>query len=141
MTKLKKIFWKSEGKHLKLFESKFGHRKLFIKLFSTYLQLKNECCVCLETAFFSFLQICKWQSWNHFLGKWAKHSKLFKSKFGHKKLHRMWIWSYLELKDECSKPLKRASLSYFQSFECRSWNHFLGNWGKAFKTIEIKLLL
>ena len=69
------IFSKSEGKHLKLFESKFGHRKVFIKLFSSYLQLKNECCVCLETAFFSFLQISEWQSWNHFLGKWGKAVK------------------------------------------------------------------
>ena len=73
--KVEVIFSKSEGKHLKLFESKFGHRKVFIKLFSSYLQLKNECCVCLETAFFSFLQISEWQSWNHFLGKWGKAFK------------------------------------------------------------------
>ena len=38
----------------------------------------------------------------------AKRSKLFKSKFGHRKLPRKWFWSYLELKNECCEGLKRA---------------------------------
>ena len=65
----------------------------------------------------------------------AKHSKLFKSKFGDRKLLRKWFWSYLELKNECCERLKRSFFSFFQVFEWRSWNHFLGKWGKASKTI------
>ena len=30
----------------------------------------------------------------------AKHSIVFKSKFGHRKLVRKWFWSYLEVKNE-----------------------------------------
>ena len=65
----------------------------------------------------------------------AKRSKLFKSKFGYRKLLRKWFWSYIELKNECSERLKRAFFSFLQIFEWRSWNHFLGKWGQAFKTI------
>ena len=69
------IFWESEAKHSKLFESKFDHRKLLIKWFWSYLELKNECSERLKREIFSFLQIFKWQSWNHFLGKWGKALK------------------------------------------------------------------
>ena len=50
----------------------------------------------------------------------AKCSKLFRSKFGHRKLLRKWFWSYLELKNECSERLKRAFFSFLQIFEWRS---------------------
>ena len=33
----------------------------------------------------------------------AKRSKLFKSKFGHRKLLRRWFWSYIELRNESCK--------------------------------------
>ena len=56
----------------------------------------------------------------------AKHSKLFKSKFGHRKLLRKWFQRYFQLKTECSERLKRALLSCLQLFEWWSWNHFLG---------------
>ena len=46
----------------------------------------------------------------------AQHSKLFKSKFGQRKLLRSWFWSYLELKSERSKRWKRAFLSFFARF-------------------------
>ena len=52
--------------------------------------------------FFSFLQDFDWWSWNHFLGKSGKCSKLFKSKLGHRKLRTEWFWRYLKLKNECS---------------------------------------
>ena len=65
----------------------------------------------------------------------AKRSKLFKSKFGHRNLLRKWFWSYLEPKNECCECLKRAFLSFVQSFEWRSWNPSLGNSHKGFKTI------
>ena len=54
----------------------------------------------------------------------VKRSRLFKSKCGHRKLLRKWFLSYLELKNECSERLKRAFLSFLQSFEWRSWNRF-----------------
>ena len=46
----------------------------------------------------------------------AKLWKLFISKFGHRKLLRKWFWRYLELKNECSKSLKRAFFSVFANF-------------------------
>ena len=65
----------------------------------------------------------------------AKRSKLFKSKFSHRKLLRKWFWSYFELKNECCERLNRAFFSFLQIFKWRSWNHFLEKWGKAFKTV------
>ena len=73
--KIETIFWESEAKRSKLFKSKFGHRKLLRKSFWSYLELKNECCERLKRAFFSFLQVFEWRSWNHFLGKWGKAFK------------------------------------------------------------------
>ena len=69
----------------------------------------------------------------------AKCLKMFKSKFGHRKLLREWLRSYLELKNECPERLKRAFFSFLQIFEWRSWKHFLGKWGKALKTVKIKI--
>ena len=66
------IFGESEAKRLRLFKSKFGHKKLIRKWFRSYLELKNECCERLKRAFFSFLQVFEWRSWNHFQGKWDK---------------------------------------------------------------------
>ena len=65
----------------------------------------------------------------------AKHSKLFKSKFGHRKLLRKWFWSYLKPKNERCERLKRTVLSFLKKFEWRCWNHFLERWGKVLKTI------
>ena len=62
----------------------------------------------------------------------AKHQKLFKVKFGHRKLLRKW---YLELKNECSERLKREFFSFLQIIGWRSWNHFLGKWSKTSKTV------
>ena len=47
----------------------------------------------------------------------AKRSKLFKSKFGHRKLVRKWFWSYLELKNECSERMKKAFFIFLEIFE------------------------
>ena len=46
----------------------------------------------------------------------AKVSKLFKSKFGHRKILRKWFSCYLEFKNECSESLKRAFLIFFPKF-------------------------
>ena len=77
---VKTIFWESEGKRSKLFKSKFGHKKLLRKWFRSYLELKNKCYERLKRAFFSFLQIFGWQSWNHFLGKRENVAKNFSIK-------------------------------------------------------------
>ena len=71
----------------------------------------------------------------------AERSKLFKSKFGHRKRLRKWFWSYLELKNECSKRLKREFFSFLQIFDRRRWNRFLGKWDNAAKTFPIKSAL
>ena len=65
----------------------------------------------------------------------AKRSKLFKSKFGRRKFVRKWFWSYLELKNECSERLEKTFFNILKMFEWRSWNHYQGKLGKAFKTI------
>ena len=47
-----------------------------------------------------------------FLEREAKHSKLFKSKFGHWKFLRKRLWSYLQLNNECSEHFKSAFFSF-----------------------------
>ena len=50
---------------------------------------------------------------------WERETKLWKlfiSKFGHRNLLRKWFWRYLELKNECSKSLKRTFFSVFANF-------------------------
>ena len=47
-----------------------------------------------------------------FWEKEAKHSRLFKSKFGHWKFLRKWLWSYLQLNNECSEHFKSAFFSF-----------------------------
>ena len=65
----------------------------------------------------------------------TKRSKLFKSKFGRRKLLRKCFWSYLDPESECSERLKKPYFSFLQIFEWQSWNRFLGKGGKAFDTI------
>ena len=48
------IFWEIKRKRSKLFQSKFGHKKLLRKCLWSYVQLKNECCECLKRAFSVF---------------------------------------------------------------------------------------
>ena len=46
----------------------------------------------------------------------AKLSKLFKSKFGHRKFVRKWFWSYLELKNEYVLSVWKKHFSVFCKF-------------------------
>ena len=67
------IFWESEkAKCSKLFKSKFGHLKLLIKWFCSYLELKNQSSQRFKKPFFKFSQIFEWRSWHDFLEKWSK---------------------------------------------------------------------
>ena len=70
--KFESNFWEREAKRSKLFKSKFGHKKLLIKWFWSYVEFKNESSECLKRKFFNFLQVFEWRSWNHFLGKRGK---------------------------------------------------------------------
>ena len=51
------VFWESEAKPSKVFKSKFSDKELLRKLFSSYLELKNECSKGLKRAIFIFFQI------------------------------------------------------------------------------------
>ena len=59
-----------------------------------------------------------------FWEKEGKRSTLFKSKFRNRNLLSKWFWSYIKLENEWFERLKRAFLSFLQSFEWRSWNRF-----------------
>ena len=63
------VFWESETKPSKVFKSKFGHQQVLRNWFSSYLELKNECCQRLKRAIFIFFQIFEWRSWKRFLWK------------------------------------------------------------------------
>ena len=68
----------------------------------------------------------------------AKHQRLFKSSFGHRKLLRKRFWSYLELKNQYCGHLKIAFFIFSQVFNWRSWNYFLGKWIKMFQFFKSK---
>ena len=130
------IFRETEARNQKLLKSKFGHRKLIRKLFCSSLELKNECSEPLKKTLLSFCEVLgdevETTSWKSD----AKRQKLFKLKFGYKKLLRKWFWSYSELKNECSERMKRAFfVVFFQIIEWQSWNHCLGKWAKVRETV------
>ena len=68
----------------------------------------------------------------------TKDLKIFKSKIGHRNLLRKRIWSYLELRNECSYPLKRVFFSFLQIFKWLSWNIFPENDLKGSKLFKSK---
>ena len=51
------------------------------------------------------------------------------------------FWSYVELKNECSERLERAFFNFLQIFKWGSWNHILGNWGKALTYLNQNLVI
>ena len=59
-----------------------------------------------------------------FWEKEGKHLTLFKSKFSNRNLLSKWFWSYIKLENQWFERLKRAFLSFLQSFEWRSRNRF-----------------
>ena len=111
-----------------------SHKKLIRKWFWSDLEIKNECSEYLKKSF-SFLQFSSDEIDTTFWESEARHQKVFKSKFGHKKLLRKWFWRYLEFRKECFEHLKRKFFRFLQIFEWRKWNRFLGMRDKAFKTI------
>ena len=71
------VSWESKTEPSRSFKLKVGHRRFFRKWFWSYLELKNEWSERLKRAFFSFLQIFDWGSWNYFRRKWGKTSETF----------------------------------------------------------------
>ena len=81
----------------------------------------------LKRAFLRFF--CKFLSDEVEIVFWegeAKRSKLFISKFGHRKVLRKWFWSYLDLKNESSERLERALFSFFANFWVTKLKPFSG---------------
>ena len=109
----------------------------FLEMVWSHHELKNPCFERVKNAFFTFLQIFEWESWNHTLRSEAKPSKQFKSKFGHRNLLRKWFWSYLEPKNECCERLNRTVLSLCKflsdEVETVSWESETKYW-KLFKS-------
>ena len=110
--KIETISWESEAKRSKLLEWKFGQRKYHRKCFSSYLELKNQCCKVWKEHFSVFCWFLSDEFETIFWKSEGKNSKLFQSKFSHKKLLRKWFWSYLELRKECCEPVERAFYSF-----------------------------
>ena len=81
-----RLLWK-QGKVFKSLWIQIGHGKHFRKWFRSHT-VKPECSEPSKRTFLRSLQIFEWQSWNHFLGKWGKALKVFKSKFVNKELLR-----------------------------------------------------
>ena len=98
MTKLRAFSGKVRQSAKIYLNQNLGIRTLLENNLWTNVELKNECCEPLKRAFFSFLQIFEWRSWNHFLGKWSKVLKSIQIKFRHQNLLRKWFWSSLEHK-------------------------------------------
>ena len=136
--KLETVFRENEPKSSSLFKWKFRQKRTFLENgFGGFLSLKTNVVNVWKLHFSVFCKFSYDEVETVLWEREANRSKLFKSKFGHKNLFRKWFWSNLELKNECCECLNRAFFRglFFQIFEWRSWNHFLGNWGKAFKAI------
>ena len=92
-----------------------------------------------KIAFFTFLQILSEDIENVSWEIEEKRSKLFEYKIGHKKHFRKWFWSYLEIKNECSEPVKMTISIFLQSFEWRSWKRFLEKRGNILGNFSHKV--
>ena len=57
---------------------------------------------------------------------------IFKSKVDHGKNFGKWFWSYLVVKNKYSEGSVITFFTFFQIFEWRGWNHFLGKQGTVF---------
>ena len=90
-----KRYWK----HGKLIKSKIWDRNYFRKYIWSYFDVKKRNYKRLKMAFFYLLFFRKLtdEVETIFWKKEVKRSKLFESKFSHRKHFWKWFWSYLEL--------------------------------------------
>ena len=100
------IFWESEATRSKLSKSTFDHRYFLRKWFQSSLELNNQYCVGLKIAFLVFCKFLIDEVETIFWESETNRSKLFKWKFGHRKLLIKWFWSYLEIKTNVLSVLK-----------------------------------
>ena len=130
------IFWKSETKRSRLFKSKFGHRKLIRKWFWSCLELKKKCSERLKKVIFQCFVNFRVTKLKPFFGKVRQSVKIYS-------YQNLGIWTFLENSFKATLSSKMNILSVWKGhflvfckfLEWRSWNQFLGKWGKAFKTI------
>ena len=132
---LESVFSESEAKPAKLFKSKFGFMHFFENGFGAILISKTNILSIWKGHFSEFCKYLRAEVWIIFCESEGIHWKLFKSKFGYRKLLRKWFWSNLELKNACCEFLKRVFSRFLQIFESRTSNHFLGKWGKLLKNV------
>ena len=136
-------FW---GTKLKPFKSELPKWFHFLKFarggileigFEATLKSKTICSKRLKMDFF-FTFFSK-QVENVFGESKAKHTKVCKSRVGHRKRLIKWFWNYLEVKSRCTtEPLKKNFLSFLHIFKPTSWNRLLWKQGKAFKSLRIQ---
>ena len=131
-----KLFAGKVGQSVKIYRNQNSVIRTFLENgFGSTLSSKTNVLSVWKKHFLVFCKFLSDEVETIFRESEAKLWKLFKSKFGHRKFVRKWFRSYLELKNECPERLKETFFSFLQIFEWRSWNHFHGKWGKAFKTI------
>ena len=114
---LKTFFWESEAKRSKLFKSKIDYTKLHRNGFQTTLSSKTNAPGVWKKHFWVVSKHLSGEVQTVFWEREAKHSKLVKSKIDHRKLLWNWLWSYLRLINEYSRPLKRTVISKLLSYE------------------------
>ena len=130
------VFWESKTEPSRPFEFKVGDSRRFLENgFEANLISKTNVLSVWKGYFSVFCKFLSDKIETLFWECEAKHQKLFKVKFGHRKLLRKWFWKDLELKNECSERLKREFFSFLQIIGWRRWNHFLGKWSKTSKTV------
>ena len=86
-----------QEKRSKLFKSRFGHNNFLENIFEATLTLKTNVLSAWKKRFWIFCRFLSDKVETVFWESEARHSKLFKSKFGQKKLLRKWFWRNLEL--------------------------------------------
>ena len=129
------LFWACETKRSKLSKSKFGHIDLLENVFGVILTSKMNVLSIWKSHFLDFWKYFSEEVETIFWEIEARRSKLFKSKFRPRKLLKKCFRSYLKLKNTCCEFLKRVFSRFLPIFESRTWNHFLGKWGKLLKNV------
>ena len=125
--KVETVLWGSKTIGSKHSKWTFGYRNLPRKWFLSLLWAQKEMLWEFEKDIFQF-----------FVNFWVTKLKVFSRKVGQNvqnylthSLVILRFWSYLELKNECSKHLKKVFFSVLQIFDWRTSNRFL----LEFKTI------
>ena len=135
---VKTVFRKSKSELPKWFHFlKFARGGILEIGFEATLKSKTICSKRLKMDF--FLTFFSKQVENVFGESKAKHTKLCKSRVGHRKHLIKWFWNYLEVKSRCTtEPLKRKLFKFLHIFKPTSWNRLLWKQGKAFKSLRIQ---